>query len=139
MGFNVEPLTFCLPFMLRLMAAVLLVLAVVAIKPKRKLHENNEICYCLFYSVFRNVCCITWLVILLNWWWRCCQVCLLFYIVLHILFIGYHNSAGFSYLLYVPCHNDQHKKIAKITFPIIWLYVAVTGVIVYLMIAPCVV
>jgi putative membrane protein len=30
---------------------------------------------------------------------------------------------------------DQHKKIAKITFPI-WLYVAVTGVIVYLMIAP---
>jgi putative membrane protein len=30
---------------------------------------------------------------------------------------------------------DRHKKIAKITFPI-WLYVAVTGVIVYLMIAP---
>ena len=30
---------------------------------------------------------------------------------------------------------DKHKKIAKITFPI-WLYVAVTGVIVYLMISP---
>jgi putative membrane protein len=30
---------------------------------------------------------------------------------------------------------DTHKKIAKITFPI-WLYVAVTGVIVYLMISP---
>lgn len=30
---------------------------------------------------------------------------------------------------------DKHKKIAIITFPI-WLYVAVTGVIVYLMIAP---
>ena len=30
---------------------------------------------------------------------------------------------------------DRHRKIAKITFPI-WLYVAVTGVIVYLMIAP---
>lgn len=29
----------------------------------------------------------------------------------------------------------SHKKIAKITFPI-WLYVAVTGVIVYLMISP---
>ena len=27
----------------------------------------------------------------------------------------------------------SHKKIAKITFPV-WLYVAVTGVIVYLMI-----
>ncbi len=30
---------------------------------------------------------------------------------------------------------DRHKKIARITFPV-WLYVAVTGVIVYLMIAP---
>jgi putative membrane protein len=30
---------------------------------------------------------------------------------------------------------DRHKKIAKITFPI-WLYVAVSGVIVYLMISP---
>ena len=29
----------------------------------------------------------------------------------------------------------DHKKIAKKTFPI-WLYVAVTGVVVYLMIAP---
>mgnify|MGYP003527477307 CR=1 FL=1 len=30
---------------------------------------------------------------------------------------------------------DKHKKIAKITFPI-WLYVAITGVIVYVMISP---
>lgn len=30
---------------------------------------------------------------------------------------------------------DKHKKIAKITFPL-WLYVAITGVIIYLMIAP---
>ena len=30
---------------------------------------------------------------------------------------------------------DRHKKIAKITFPL-WLYVAITGVIVYLMISP---
>lgn len=29
----------------------------------------------------------------------------------------------------------QHKKIAKITFPI-WLYVAITGVVVYIMISP---
>ena len=29
----------------------------------------------------------------------------------------------------------QHKKIAKITFPI-WLYIAITGVIVYVMISP---
>lgn len=30
---------------------------------------------------------------------------------------------------------DRHKKIAKITFPL-WLYVAVTGVVVYWMISP---
>jgi putative membrane protein len=30
---------------------------------------------------------------------------------------------------------DKHRKIAKITFPL-WLYVAVTGVVVYLMISP---
>ena len=30
---------------------------------------------------------------------------------------------------------DKHKRLAKITFPI-WFYVAVTGVIVYLMISP---
>ena len=30
---------------------------------------------------------------------------------------------------------DKHKKIARITFPI-WLYVAITGVVVYMMISP---
>ena len=30
---------------------------------------------------------------------------------------------------------DKHKKIARITFPI-WLYIAVSGVVVYLMISP---
>ncbi len=30
---------------------------------------------------------------------------------------------------------DKHKKIARITFPM-WLYVAITGVIIYLMISP---
>ena len=30
---------------------------------------------------------------------------------------------------------EAHKKIARITFPI-WLYVAITGVVVYVMISP---
>lgn len=30
---------------------------------------------------------------------------------------------------------DKHKKIARITFPL-WLYVSITGVVVYLMISP---
>lgn len=40
-----------------------------------------------------------------------------------------------TYVRALASKFDKHKKIAKITFPI-WLYVAVTGVIVYLMISP---
>lgn len=41
----------------------------------------------------------------------------------------------FTYVRALSERFDKHKKIAKITFPI-WLYVAVTGVVVYLMISP---
>lgn len=40
-----------------------------------------------------------------------------------------------TYVRAITGNFPQHKKIARITFPI-WLYVAVTGVIVYLMISP---
>jgi putative membrane protein len=41
----------------------------------------------------------------------------------------------FSYLEAWAGNFDRHKKLVKYAFPI-WLYVAVTGVIVYWMIAP---
>ena len=41
----------------------------------------------------------------------------------------------FTYVKALAQLFDKHKKLAKITFPI-WLYVAITGVVVYLMIAP---
>jgi putative membrane protein len=40
-----------------------------------------------------------------------------------------------TYVRALAMRFDKHKKIAKITFPL-WLYVAVTGVVVYLMISP---
>ena len=40
-----------------------------------------------------------------------------------------------TYVRAITNNIVMHKKIAKITFPL-WLYVAVTGVIVYLMISP---
>ena len=40
-----------------------------------------------------------------------------------------------SYVRAITGNFEGHKKIVKITFPL-WLYVAVTGVIVYLMISP---
>jgi putative membrane protein len=47
-------------------------------------------------------------------------------IVPMVLFTIYQSFAG---------RFDKHKKLARYTFPI-WLYVSVTGVIVYLLIAP---
>lgn len=40
-----------------------------------------------------------------------------------------------TYVRAITKNFEQHKKIARITFPL-WLYVAVTGVIVYIMISP---
>ena len=40
-----------------------------------------------------------------------------------------------SYTRAISSEFIPHKKISKITFPV-WLYVAVTGVIVYIMISP---
>ncbi|TDE05255.1 DUF420 domain-containing protein [Flavobacterium sandaracinum] len=40
-----------------------------------------------------------------------------------------------TYVRALAQNFETHKKIARITFPI-WLYVAITGVIVYLMISP---
>ena len=41
----------------------------------------------------------------------------------------------FTYLRGISGQFEEHKKIARYTFPL-WLYVAVTGVIVYFMISP---
>jgi len=40
-----------------------------------------------------------------------------------------------TYVRALAQNFEMHKKIARITFPI-WLYVAITGVVVYLMISP---
>jgi putative membrane protein len=41
----------------------------------------------------------------------------------------------FTFVRALSQNFDRHRKLAKITFPI-WLYVAITGVVVYLMISP---
>lgn len=124
---------------LNALTAVLLILALVAIKSKKiKLHQ------------------------------RLMQACIALSLVFLVMYIAYHMTTdptpfggeGFtksmyffiliSHILlsialiplvlisYVRAFQEEfpaHKKISKITFPI-WLYVAVTGVVVYLMISP---
>ena len=59
-----------------------------------------------------------------------------FILVTHILLsIAVVPLVLFTYLRALLGQYDKHKKLARITFPI-WLYVAVSGVVVYLMISP---
>jgi putative membrane protein len=59
-----------------------------------------------------------------------------FILITHVLLsIGVIPFVLITYVRALTGNFDRHRKIAKITFPI-WLYVAVTGVIVYLMISP---
>jgi putative membrane protein len=62
----------------------------------------------------------------------------LYYFILltHILLsIAVIPLVLFTYVRALARTFDKHKKLARIAFPI-WLYVAVTGVIIYLMISP---
>ena len=57
---------------------------------------------------------------------------LLTHILLSILVIPF---VLITYVRAITNNIEKHKKIAKITFPL-WLYVAITGVVVYIMISP---
>lgn len=60
----------------------------------------------------------------------------LFILISHIvLSVALIPLVLISYVRAFQKEFPEHKKISKITFPI-WLYVAVTGVIVYIMISP---
>lgn len=59
-----------------------------------------------------------------------------FILITHILLsVGIIPLVLFTYVKAWSGKYEQHRKLAKITFPL-WLYVAVTGVVVYLMISP---
>lgn len=62
----------------------------------------------------------------------------LYYFVLltHILLsIAVIPFVLITYVRAITNNIEKHKKIAKITFPL-WLYVAISGVVVYIMISP---
>jgi putative membrane protein len=59
-----------------------------------------------------------------------------FILITHIMLsIGIIPLVLISYVRAISNLFVEHKKIARYTFPI-WMYIAVTGVIVYLMISP---
>jgi putative membrane protein len=59
-----------------------------------------------------------------------------FILISHIILsIGIIPMVLITYVRAISKRFADHKKISVITFPI-WLYIAITGVVVYLMIAP---
>lgn len=140
-GFDVEPLTFLPPIYATIngFTAVLLIAAIISIKNgKRKLHENLMktaiACSVAFLGMYvayhmtadsaefggEGIIRPIYFFILVT------------HIVLSIIIIP---LVLITFVRALAQRFDKHKKLARITFPL-WLYVAVTGVIVYLMISP---
>lgn len=141
MGFDVEPLSFLPPIYASINAftAVLLVAAVVAIKKgNKKLHEKLNtlaiICSVLFllmYIAYHMTSESTKFggdgMIKYVYYFILISHILLSVIVIPFVLITYVRAKLGKF--------KEHKKIAKKTFPL-WLYVAVSGVLVYIMISP---
>ena len=141
LGFDVEPLTFLPPIYASIngLTAIVLIAAVLAIKNgNKKLHEQ--------LNTLAIICSLAFLLMYIAYHMtsdstkfggegaiKFVYYFILFtHIVLSIIVIPFVLT---TYLRAKLGNFAQHKKIAKITFPL-WLYVAVTGVIVYIMISP---
>ena len=140
-GIEVAPLTFLPPIYATIngLTALVLIVAVIAIKKKnRKLHERLmklaitlSVAFLVMYVAYHmtsdstkfggegSVKFIYYFILITH-------------IVLSIVIIPF---VLITYVRGITNNIERHKKIAKLTFPL-WLYVAVTGVIVYLMISP---
>lgn len=141
LGYDVKPLTFLPPIYATIngITAVLLIWAVMAIKNgKRKLHETLvrvcigcSVAFLAMYVAYHMTAESTpfggegfiryvYFFILIT------------HILLSIIIIPF---VLVTFVRGLSGNFAKHRKLAKITFPL-WLYVAVTGVIVYLMISP---
>jgi putative membrane protein len=141
LGVDVEPLSFLPPIyaITNGITAIVLIAAVIAIKKgNRKLHEQLmttaialSVAFLIMYVAYHMtsdstkfggegpIRTVYFLILITH--------IFLSIVIIPLVLITYVRALANKF--------DKHKKIAKITFPI-WLYVAVTGVIVYLMISP---
>lgn len=141
LGFDVAPLTFLPPIYAGIngLTAIILVLAVIAIKNgKRKLHENL-MRTAIFLSTLFLVMYVAYHMTSDSTKFGgegAIKYVYYFILITHIaLSVAVIPFVLITYVRALLGKFVDHKKIAKITFPL-WLYVAVTGVVVYFMIAP---
>jgi putative membrane protein len=154
-GYNVEPLSFLPPIYATTngITAVLLIAAVIAIKnSKRRVHQilmtsaiALSLAFLVMYvayhmtadsAVFGDLNHNGILELAEKDSIGSLRLVYLLILVTHIILsIAIIPMVLITYVRALAQSFDKHKKIARITFPI-WLYVAVTGVVVYLMISP---
>lgn len=141
MGFDVEPLYFLPPIYATIngLTAVCLFIAVAAIKRgNTKLHERLIKLCMVFSSLF--------LVMYLAYHMTsdstpyggegAIRYVYFFILITHIILsIVIIPMVLFTFVRGIAGAYERHKRLAMITYPM-WLYVAVTGVVVYLMISP---
>ena len=141
LGFDVKPLTFLPPIYATIngVTAVILIMGFLAIKNKKiKLHK-----YLMTTAIG---CSVVFLVMYMAYHMTSDStkfggegmVRYVYYVILitHILLsVVVIPFVLITYVRAITNNFERHKKIARITFPM-WLYVAITGVIVYLMISP---
>ncbi len=141
LGFDVQPLSFLPPIYatINALTAVVLVFGVWAIKSgKRKLHENSmkvaiglSVLFLVMYVAYHMTSDSTKFggegtIRFVYYFILITHICLSIVIIPFVLI---------TFVRALAERFDKHKKIARITFPL-WLYVAVSGVVVYLMISP---
>src|SRR5690554_1932562 len=141
LGYDVKPLSFLPPVYATIngLTAVLLVLAVAAIKRgNQKLHERLvkiciacSIAFLLMYVAYHMTSVETEFkgegAIRYVYFFILITHILLSIVIIPFVLITFVRGISGSY--------QRHKKLARFTYPL-WLYVAITGVIVYLMISP---
>ena len=141
LGFDVEPLRFLPPIYATIngLTAVVLIIAVTAIKNnKRKLHENLmktaialSVSFLLMYIAYHMTSDSTKF-----GGEGAIKYIYYFILITHIvLSIAVIPFVLITYVRAITNNFERHKKIARVTFPL-WLYVAITGVVVYVMISP---
>jgi len=141
LGFDVEPLSFLPPIYATVngLTAVVLFIAVSAVKRgNRKLHERLvkvavglSVSFLVMYVAYHMTSDSTPFggegII------RPVYFFILFtHITLSVIIIPF---VLYTYVRGVSGSYERHKKLARITYPL-WMYVAITGVIVYIMISP---
>lgn len=141
LGFDVEPLTFLPPIYATIngLTAVILLIAFWAIKNKKIVLHENLMTTAVGCSAIFLVMYVAYHMTSDSTTYggegaiRYFYYFILFtHILLSIIIIPF---VLITYVRAITNNFERHKKIARITFPM-WLYVAITGVIVYIMISP---